>query len=78
MATFILIFIAACLTVCLVVKAYRDFYSERVIWSLIRYGGGGAVFTPRPMTEEKAVAWAMALGSVMYVDRQRHIIFYRS
>lgn len=57
--------------------AYRRTHRTRYIWQIIRAHGGGGIFTPRPMTQEMAVEWAMSLGSVMYVDTIHHIIFYK-
>lgn len=50
----------------------------KTMWSCIRREGGGAVFTPYPMTEDSAIEFVSKnLGSVMYVDRTHHFIFYR-
>jgi hypothetical protein len=47
------------------------------VWQCCRYQGGANVYTPRPMTEEQALHFAAALGSVLWVDRQHAFIFYR-
>jgi hypothetical protein len=59
------------------VYLYVQGQDQKHIWQIIRHGGGGSIFTPKPMTEEQAMHWALSLGSVMHVDRQHHIIFYR-
>lgn len=47
------------------------------IWGCVRFGGGGTVYTPRPMTEEQAFQFCCSLGAVAYVDRNKGFIFYR-
>jgi hypothetical protein len=49
----------------------------RRIWQCCRYQGGANVYTPHPMSEEDAIEFASALGSILWVDREHGFIFYR-
>jgi hypothetical protein len=51
---------------------------DRRVWRCVRYQGGGAINTPRPMTLDEATHW---LGrnndEACHVDTDHGFIFYR-
>jgi len=51
--------------------------SQIRVWECCRYQGGGKILTP-PLTETAAIEFASALGSILWIDRERGFIFYRS
>jgi hypothetical protein len=67
-------------------NVWREYRNERArrnhkcLWRCYRDGGGGQLITPRPMTQERAVAWVahVANAEVFHVDFERRTIFYRS
>ncbi len=64
------------------VERYRAWRARRAryLWRCVRDGGGGSMVTPKPMTEEHAIAWLARVtnGEVIHVDRDYRHIFYRS
>ena len=63
-------------------ERYKDrralLQDQRFIWQLVLFGGGASMWTPEPMTEMEACTFCAPLGSIAWVDRQHHKIFYRS
>lgn len=59
------------------VRARRN---HKCLWRCYRDGGGGAYVTPKPMTEDYAVAWVARVlnAEVFYVDFEHRFIFYRT
>jgi len=62
---------------------YREARAKRnhkCLWRCYRDGGGGALVTPKPMTQEHATAWVSRVvnGEVFHVDFEHRMIFYRS
>jgi hypothetical protein len=53
---------------------------HKCLWRCYRDGGGGQLITPKPMTEERAVAWVARIvhAEVFHVDFDNRMIFYRS
>lgn len=47
------------------------------LWRFVRYQGGGTLTSPELMIAKEALEYAKALGSVVYLDREHGIIFYR-
>lgn len=54
--------------------------NHKCLWRCYRDGGGGKLITPKPMTEDAAVAWVgrVANAEVFHVDFDSRMIFYRS
>jgi hypothetical protein len=61
-------------------RAVRAKRNHKCLWRCYRDGGGGQLITPKPMTEEHAVAWVgrVANAEVFHVDFEHRMIFYRS
>lgn len=60
-------------------NAYPDLdHPPRHPWRAVRAQGGGSISSPTDMTEAEALEWTRTLGgSIIYVDREAGIIFYR-
>jgi hypothetical protein len=51
---------------------------EKYIWRFVRYGGGGNLESPIPMTEKEAIKFIADNNcEVGHVDRIRAFIFYK-
>jgi hypothetical protein len=61
-------------------RAARAKRNHKCLWRCYRDGGGGALITPKPMTQENAVAWVghVVSAEVFHVDFEHRMIFYRS
>lgn len=53
---------------------------QKFVWQCLRDGGGGVLWTPKVMTEEKAIAWLIKRtnAEIFFVDKVHHSILYRS
>lgn len=60
-----------------VARAKRN---HKCLWRCYRDGGGGQLVTPKPMTQERAIAWVghVVGAEVYHVDFEHRMIFYRS